>query len=52
MTIPSNIQALIDRLNQELDELEEKSAERINLVQSLLSRFQNNTILTQFFCIF
>lgn len=52
MPIPSNIQALIDRLNQELDEIEEESAEGINLVQTLLSSFPNNIILIQFFASF
>ncbi len=52
MPIPSEIQALIDRLNRELDETERDSTEGLNLIRPLLSRFQDNVRLIQFFALF
>lgn len=49
MPISSEIQSLIDRLNQELDETEEEATAGLNLVRPLLSRFPENDIMVQFF---
>jgi hypothetical protein len=52
MAIPSEIQALIAQLNQELDETEQEAADGLKLIRPLLSRFPDNVILTQFFAAF
>jgi len=52
MSIPPEIQALINRLNQELDETEEKALSGLNLIRPLFANFSNNVILTQFFASF
>lgn len=52
MPIPSQIQTLIDRLNQELDETERSATLGINLVRPILSQFPQNARLTQFFAYF
>jgi hypothetical protein len=52
MPIPSEIQTLINRLNQELEETEQDATEGLNLVRSLLSIFPDNAILTRFFASF
>ena len=49
MPIPSELQALVDRLNQELDEIEQDSTIALHLVRQRLSLFPNNEILIQFF---
>ncbi|MCL1463182.1 MULTISPECIES: hypothetical protein [Argonema] len=49
MPIPSQILALIDRLNQELEQTERDATEGLNLVRQRLSRFPDNVVLTQFF---
>ena len=49
MPIPSEIQALIDRLNRELDEIERDAITGLNLVRQRLSLFPENEILMQFF---
>ncbi len=46
MTIPPEIQALIDRLNQELDETELQAIDGLNLVRPLLVNFGDNIVLT------
>ncbi|MCL1466264.1 hypothetical protein [Argonema galeatum] len=45
ITIPSEIQALIDRLNQELAQIEREATEGLNLARPILSRFPDNVIL-------
>jgi hypothetical protein len=52
MTIPPELQALINRLNQELDETEEKALSGINLVRPVMAEFSDNVILIQFFASF
>ena len=52
MPIPSEIQALVDRINQELDETEREATEGLNQVRSIVSQFPDNVILTQFFASF
>lgn len=49
MPIPSEILALINRLNQELEQTEQDATEGLNLVRQRLSRFPDNLVLTQFF---
>jgi hypothetical protein len=52
MPIPPEIAALVDRLNQELNETEQEATEGVNLVRPLLSRFPDNVIIIQFFTFF
>lgn len=52
MTIPPEISALIDRLNQELDQTEQEATEGLNLARAALSRFPNHALLIQFFAYF
>jgi hypothetical protein len=52
MPIPPEIQTVIDRLDRELNEIEQESTEGLNLTRELLSRFSDNAILTQFFASF
>jgi hypothetical protein len=49
MSIPPEIQALVDRLNQELEEIEQEVIEGLNLIRPILTSFPNNVILTRFF---
>ncbi len=49
MAIPRKIQALIDRLNEELDRTEQQAIEGLNLVRPALFLFPDNAILMQFF---
>ena len=52
MPIPPTIQNVVDQLNQELNRIEQKTIEGLNLARELLSRFPNNAILTQYFAYF
>jgi len=52
MSIPPEIAAFVDRLNQEFDETEQEATEGVNLVRPLLSRFSGNVRLIQFFTFF
>lgn len=49
MPIPSEIQAVVDRLNQEIDETEQVASEGVNIVRQLLSLFPDNAIIIQYF---
>jgi hypothetical protein len=49
MTIPLELSSLIERLNQELEQIERGATEGLRLVRSGLSRFPDNAILIQFF---
>lgn len=49
MPIPPNLAALIDRLNQELNSIEQDTLEGLSLTRLALSRFANNAILIQYF---
>ena len=49
MTIPTNISILIERLNQEIDSIEQDATEGLKLVRPGLSLFPDNAILLQFF---
>ncbi|NJK50074.1 restriction endonuclease subunit S [Candidatus Gracilibacteria bacterium] len=52
MPIPPLIQNLIDRLNFELIEIDNKATEGLNRVNALLSRFPDNAILIQYLAFF
>lgn len=45
MAIPSEITALIERLNQELDQISQEATEGLNIVRSGLFRFPDNALL-------
>lgn len=49
MDIPPEITALIERLNQELDQTSQQATEALNIVRSRLLSFPENVILIQFF---
>lgn len=49
MAIPSEIQALIDQLNQELDQIEVEARRGIDVSRLLLVRFHDNGRLTGLF---
>lgn len=49
MPIPSNIQALVNRLNQELNETGQEATKALNVVRPMLSLFPDNAILVQYF---
>jgi hypothetical protein len=49
MPIPPEIQATIERLNIELDEIEPKITNGLNILRRVLSRFPDNVILIQYF---
>lgn len=49
MTIPANLLALINQLNQELVQIEQEATEGVNMARVALSRFPNNDILIQLF---
>jgi hypothetical protein len=52
MPIPPEIQELINRLNQELDETEQDVTEGLNILNPIMSQFPNNASLIQFFAYF
>lgn len=49
MPIPPNLAALVERLNQELNSIEQDTLEGLSLTRLALSRFSNNVILIQYF---
>ena len=49
MSIPSEIQLVIDRINRELDETERDAIAGLNLIRQRLSLFPESEILMQFF---
>jgi len=49
MQIPPEINAIIERLNQELNQFEQEATEGLNLARAILERFPNNAKLIQFF---
>jgi ABC-type transporter Mla subunit MlaD len=52
MFITPEIQTLVERLNQELGEIERTATEGEKLVRQLMSLFSNNASLIQFFAYF
>lgn len=49
MSIPSEIIAIIERLNQEFNQTEREITDALNIVRRNLSFFPNNVIMTQYF---
>jgi hypothetical protein len=49
MTIPCEVYALIERLNSELNQLEQGGAEGLSLIKVRLNLFQDNARLVQLF---
>lgn len=49
MPIPPNLAALVERLNQELNSIEQDTIEGLSLTRLALSRFSNDAILIQYF---
>lgn len=49
MPIPSEINALIERLNQELTQIEQEATEGLTLARVSLERFADNATLIQMF---
>jgi len=49
MSIPSEIIALIERLNQELDRIESDATEGANLARAILTLFPDNFIVIRLF---
>ena len=47
MSIPSQITALVNQLNQELEEIEHEVSQGINLARAILYRFPNNFTVIQ-----
>ncbi|MGA9377324.1 MAG: hypothetical protein WBV73_00860 [Phormidium sp.] len=52
MPIPSELNNLIERLNQELDIIEREATAGLNLVRVKLERFPNNFLFIQMFASF
>lgn len=52
MTIPAQISALIEQINQNLVQIEVEATEGLNLSRKILDRFPNNAKLIQFFASF
>lgn len=52
MHIPPEIAALVEQLNQELNQTEREARKGLNLVTQFMSRFPNNALLIQFFAYF
>ena len=48
MSIPSEIETIIHRLNEELDRIEQKAREGSNLVRQILAVFIDNAIMIQY----
>ena len=49
MTIPSELNVLINRLNAELDRIETQATEGLRLLGPIMSSFPDNTVLIQQF---
>lgn len=49
MEIPSELNALIDRLKQELNQIEQQSAVGLNFAKISLERFPDNSVLIDLF---
>ena len=52
MTIPAEINLIVDRLNRELDEIEEVAIDGQNVSRLISDKFPNNARLVQFFATF
>ncbi len=49
MSIPPEIQSTIDKLNVELDYIQEQTRHGLAILRPLLDRFPNNNLLVQFY---
>ncbi len=49
MTIPSEIAVLVERLNRELNEIEQVATEGLRLANLILESFPNNFVIVQLF---
>jgi hypothetical protein len=49
MQIPPEIDAVIERLNEELNQVEQEATAGLNLTRTILEHFPNNATLIQFF---
>lgn len=49
MSTPSKLNALIDRINNELDRIEKETTESLTLARAILDRFPGNNVLIQMF---
>ena len=49
MSITPEIQALVDRLNHELEEIERETTQGLNLVRPIIALISDNAILIRFF---
>ncbi len=47
MPVPSEINALVERINNELDQIEQEATEGITLASAILERFRENKSLIQ-----
>ena len=52
MTIPSEINFIVENLNRELDEVEQQAIEGQDIARMILDKFPNNAMLVQFFATF
>lgn len=52
MPVPPEIVALVDQLNQELDEIEQSATNGLNIVRLILSRFPDNARMVELFATF
>ncbi len=49
MTLPSNLNALIEQLNNELNDLDRELSQALELIRERINLFPENTILIQLF---
>ena len=49
MPIPSEISVLVERINNELDRIEQETTEGMALARTILNRFPENNVLIQMF---
>ena len=52
MTIPPEINSIVESINQELNEIEQQGTAGQNLARIILDKFPNNARLVQFFATF
>lgn len=49
MSIPSKLNAIIDRINNELDQIEKETTESLTLARAIMVSFPENDVLIQMF---
>ena len=52
MSIPPEINSIVENLNRELDEIEQEAIEGQDIARMILDKFPNNARLVQFFATF